>query len=210
MTDPRQEAQQVVRDLLLQAERKSLGAGACSTLAEQVQLVPGYLKRVAHALSAQRTPCAVDALLVLPPNVPGVVEGLYQAFAHGVSRIRLDGRVCTPMLALDFRQSRSRTFEDVLSRAQALFADSFESLKIGGHIHHRIGLEASRGTLAGRASALAHDLQWLHGRLAKLKGTRLWINGWAFPSEGPIRGSVQIHLLRAWLTWAATQTQTRA
>lgn len=210
MNDPRQEAASILDQRLRQADRGPLRPDACVQMVEQVRLVPGYAKRVAHALSAQRTAGAVEALLLMPPNVPGVVEGLHQAFFHGVSRTRLDGEPCSPMLALDFRRSRSRAFEEVLLRAQAVFGDAFEVLRVADQTYYRVGLQAGRGTLAGRAAAVAHDLQWLHGRLGKLKGTRLWLNGWPFPSEGPISGAVQVHLVRAWLLWAATQTQTRA
>lgn len=209
MNDPRTEAMHVLGDLLKQAERKALTAEACMQMIEHVRLVPGLLKRVAHALSAQRSAPAVDALLCLAPNVPGVVEGLYQAFLHGVSRKRTDGEDCAPMLALDFRRSRARAFEDLLQRARAAFGDRFETLDVGGKIHYRFGLQSGRGTLAGRASAVSHDLQWLHQALGKLKGTRLWLNGWPFPSEGPLTAAHQVHLVRAWLAWAGTQTHTR-
>jgi len=209
MNDPRTEAMHLVADLLKQAERKALSAEACLQMVEQVQFVPGLLKRVAHALSAQRSAASVEALLGLAPNIPGVVEGLYQAFAHGVTRKCIDGEDCVPMLALDFRRSRARTFEELLHRAHAAFTDRFEVLDVDGKLHYRVGLQAGRGTLAGRVSAVSHDLQWLHRSLGKLKGTRLWLNGWCFPSEGPFTVAHQVHLLRAWLGWASTQTHTR-
>src|SRR5690606_35114220 len=72
MNDPRTEAMHLVADLLKQAERKALSAEACLQMVEQVQFVPGLLKRVAHALSAQRSAASVEALLGLAPNIPGV------------------------------------------------------------------------------------------------------------------------------------------
>lgn len=209
MTDPRAQAMQIVADLLQRAERKTLRPEDCMHLVEQVRLVPGLVKRVAHVLSAQRTPGAVEALRSMPANVPGVVEGLYQAFAQGVTRRRSDATSCPPMLALEFRRSRARNFDKILGRTRAVFTDRFEALSVEGRLYYRVGLAAGPGTLAGRAAAVSHDLMWLHRALGKLRGTRLWLNGWPFPSDGPFSAAIQIHLLRGWLTWAGTQTQTR-
>lgn len=209
MNDPRLEAQQTLDSLLSRAKKEALDAVACDAMLERVALVPGYVKAVAHALSAQRSAPAVEALRCMPPNVPGVVEGLYQAFYHGVTRRRIDGSSCEPMLAIDFRRSRSKGMEQVIERAQAVFAESFEALRVSGNIVYRFGIFGTRGTLAGRAAAMAQDLKWLHGRLGRLKGTRLWINGWCFETDGPFRAPVQVHLVHAWLSWAATQIETR-
>lgn len=208
MTDPRYEALRILTDLLQKAERTTLDAVACNTLVEQVRLVPGFVRRVAHALSEQGNSAAVDALRLLPPGVPGVVEGLHRSIGRGVTRSRRDGGACPPMIALDFKRGRTQGFEELLRRAYAVFGDAFEVLEIAGQLHYRIGLRAGRGTLAGRASAVAPDLQWLHGKLGKRKHTRLWINGWPFASEGPFTAPIQIHLVRAWLSWAAGQTET--
>jgi len=208
MTDPRAEAMQSLEGLLSKAGRERLDAHACARMVELTGLVPGWIKRVAHALSAQRSAPAVDALRRMQPGVPGVVEGLYQAFAHGVVRTRCDGTPAPVMLALDFRRSRSKGFDDLLERGQAVFGDGFEVLSVAGKIHYRIALFGGRGTLAGRASAIAHDLTWLHGKLARLKGTRLWLNGWSFESDAAFKAPVQAHLVGGWLSWAATQTQT--
>lgn len=208
MSDPRTEALQSLESLLARAGRETLDAHACARMVELSGLVPGWIKRVAHALSAQRSAAAVDALRRMQPGVPGVVEGLYQAFAHGVVRTRPDGTEAPAMLALDFRRSRSRGFEDLLDRARAVFGDGCETLRVGGKIHYRVSLFGGRGTLAGRAAAISHDVGWLHGKLAKLKGTRLWLNGWSFESSGAFKGPVQAHLVGGWLSWAATQTQT--
>lgn len=208
MTDPRAEALQTLEGLLARAEREPLDAHACARMVEFAALVPGWIKRVAHALSAQRSPSGVDALRRMQPGVPGVVEGLYQAFAHGVVRSRPDGADSPVLLALDFRRSRSRGFEDLLRRAHAVFGDGFEPLRVGGKLHYRIALFGGRGTLAGRAAAISNDLTWLHAKLARLKGTRLWLNGWSFESDGTFKAPVQAHLVGGWLSWAATQTQT--
>jgi len=210
MSDPRQAALAALVQLLTQAERKTLSAEACMEMVEHVRIAPGFLKRVAQALAAQRSAASVDALLCLAPNIPGVVEGLYQAFTNGVTRKRPDGNPCGAMLALDFRRSRAKQFGDLVTRARAAFTDRFEALLVDGRVHYRVSLSAGRGTLAGRAAAVSNDLQWLHRALGKLKGTRLWLNGWPFPSEGPFTAAVQVHLVRAWLAWAGTQTQTQA
>lgn len=209
MTDPRQDALADIHRLMQRGQKRNLTAKDCTTLVHQLRLAPGMLKQVAYCLSDQQSACGVDALLQLPSTVPGVIEGLYRAFSHGIVRLRLDGSSCVPMLALDFRRSRAKTFDQLLTRAQTVFTEHFEALSIYGQLHYRVGLQGGRGTLAGRASAISHDLQWLHGRLSKLKGTRLWINGWSFASDGPFRAPVQVHLVQAWLTWAATQTQTQ-
>ena len=206
MTDPGTQALEALGPLLA---RKSLSYVECHRMVDLVQRVPGYIKRVAHALSAQRSAGGVDGLLRLPHGVPGVVEGLYQAFAHGVARRRVDGTPAPPTIAIDFKRSRAKSFDELLERARAVFGDGFQTLRVGKAIHHRFGLYGARGTLAGRAAAIAHDLQWLHSRLSRLKGTRLWLNGWSFPAEGPLKSAIQVHLVRAWLSWAATQTQTR-
>jgi hypothetical protein len=93
-----------------------------------------------------------------------------------------------------------------------VFPQELEHLSVSGHDHWRVGIAEGRGTLAGRTSALAADLQWLHRRLSRLRGTRLWLNGWCLQEEGasPVSAAVQAHLLQAWLAWAATQTHTVA
>ena len=123
-------------------------------------------------------------------------------------RQRIDGTPCTPMLALDFRHSRARDFDDVIARARSVFGHSFERLDVEGRTRYRCALWAGRGTLAGRASAVSHDLQWLHRRLSRLRGTRLWLNGWCFDDTATMGPAIQVHLVRAWLGWAARQTHT--
>lgn len=208
MSDPRTQAAQGLDRLLTRARRGPLSAADCQQMVEQVGLVPGRLKLVAHALSAQRDPAAVDALLQLPPHVPGVVEGLHAAILAGVTRRWPSGQASAALFALDFRRSRARSFAALLDRARLVFDDDFERLDVGGQLHYRLSLQKGPGTLAGRVSAKAQDIQWLHGRLGRLKGTRLWLNGWCFEVDGPWRAPVQVHLVRAWLSWAATQTET--
>lgn len=208
MNDPRQRALHTASTWLDTAKRRPLGSGECMELVDALGLVPGLLRTAVGVLSCQRDAAAVDALLALPAGVPGWVEALFGAFAGGVVRSRVDGGRVVPMLAIDFRRSRAAGFEDALTRAQQVFGDALEQLEVGGHIHHRFALGAGRGTLAGRAAAVAHDVQWLHGRLGKLRGTRTWINGWCFDEHSAVRPAVQVHLVRAWLSWAARQVTT--
>jgi hypothetical protein len=206
--DPRQEALTRLDGLLAGAANAPLSADACMQMVELVALVPGRLRRVAETLAAQRSYPAMEALIQLPTHVPGVVEGMYQALAHGVARCRLDGSPCNHMIAIDFRHSRARDFASLLTRARAMSGPAFEQLLVEGRTHYRFSLRAGRGTLAGRVAAAAHDLQWLHRRLSRLRGTRLWLNGWCFTAEGAVRPAVQTHLVAGWLGWAARQTHT--
>lgn len=209
MSDPRSEAAQALELLLGRAQRAPLPADDCQRLLDLVALVPGRLRQVAAALSAQRDAAAVDALLQLPPHVPGVVEGIFAALAAGVARRRRDGQPCPPLLALDFRRSRAKAFDELLARTEHAFGPELERLDVDGQPSYRVTLREGRGTLAGRVAAVAQDVQWLHARLGRLKGTRLWLNGWCFPVDGPWRAPIQVHLLRAWLSWAASRTETR-
>jgi hypothetical protein len=207
--DPHHDALEKLTRMLSSARRAPWRADECLQAVELVALVPGWVSRVARVLSDQRDAAAVDALLGLPHHVPGVVEGIYGALAAGVTRCRRDGTSAAAMLALDFRHSRAHFFEDALERARGLFGAAFEHLSVGGKAYYRFVLASGRGTLAGRAAAAGHDVSWLHEHLGRLRGTRLWLNGWCFPSEGPLRPPVQVHLVRGWLSWAASQTTTQ-
>lgn len=209
MSDPRSEAAQALEQLLARARRAPLSAAQCQRLLEHVGLVPGRLRQVAHALSAQRDPAASEALLQLPPHVPGVVEGVHGALLAGVTRARRDGQPCPHLLAIDFRRSRAKGFAELLERAAQVFGPELEALDVDGQPCFRVSVWEGPGTFAGRVAARAQDIQWLHGRLGRLRGTRLWLNGWCFPVDGPWRAPIQIHLVRAWLSWAAGRTETR-
>lgn len=209
MSDPRSEAVATVDRLLAEARRAPLNPAGCEALLGAVGLVPGRQRAVVAALAAQRDAAAVDALLRLPPNVPGTVEGIFGAIASGVTRRRFDGSAGAYMLAIDFRRSRSKSFPALAARAHRVFGKDFERLDVGGDPRFRVGIFEGPGTFAGRVAAKAQDIHWLHERLGKLKGTRLWINGWCLPMDGPWRAPIQTHLLRAWLSWAAGQTQTK-
>lgn len=142
----------------------------------------------------------------LPPRRPGAPP---QA-AEGPSAATDAPRV----LALDFRSSRTRSFPDLVRRAQAV-ADvaracaEFETLAVvdrpGDRQHYRLAVWQGRAPAAAVAAALraAHlDLTWLHARLVRLRGTRLWLNGWCFADDHPIGPAAQAQLLQAWLRWA--------
>ncbi|MEX1364672.1 MAG: hypothetical protein AB1Z98_16210 [Nannocystaceae bacterium] len=209
MSDPRLEAAQTVDRLLTRARRGPLPPPDCEQLLEAVGSVPGRLRPVAQALSKQRDPAAVDALLRLSPAVPGVVEGVFGAIAAGVSRRRWDGASCPHLLAIDFTRSRAKSFGALVDRSRRVFGREFERLDVGGQPCFRVGLREGPGTFAGRVAARSQDVQWLHGKLGRLKGTRLWLNGWCFAVDGPWKAPIQSHLLRAWLSWAASQTHTQ-
>ncbi|MBL9106968.1 MAG: hypothetical protein JNL82_39065 [Myxococcales bacterium] len=142
----------------------------------------------------------------LPPRRPGAPP----LAAEGPSAATDAPRV----LALDFRSSRTRSFPDLVRRAQAV-ADVaracavFETLAVvdrpGDRQHYRLAVWQGRAPAAAVAAALraAHlDLTWLHARLVRLRGTRLWLNGWSFADDHPIGPAAQAHLLQAWLRWA--------
>lgn len=117
-------------------------------------------------------------------------------------------------LALDFRSSRTRSFPELVRRAQAIAAQArgcgeFEALSVHGVAtgkhHYRLSLRTDRAPAAALAAALraVHlDLTWLHARLVRLRGTRLWLSGWSFADDHPIGPAAQAHLLQAWLRWA--------
>lgn len=176
-----------------------LDAGPCARLAALTAEVPGRARAIVGALAAARSGAAVDALLTLPPTTPGVVEGVHQAIRLGVRRIIGDA-AAPELLALEFRGSRSRAFPDLLARAIAAFP-SLERLEVAGELWYRIALgpgddrRALRRVLGGHA----HDLVYLHGRLGRLRGTRLWLNGWCLATAGPWTPAHQVHWIRAWI-----------
>jgi len=174
-----------------------------------VARVPGRLRTVVAALAAAGSPVAVAALLGLP-QVPGALEAVARALARGLTRALPDSMATPVFFALDFRGSRARPFPDLLRRAQLLAADPsgalrLDVLRVDDRPAYRLSFWPD--TLAPRpraalARSCAADLALLHGRLARLRGTRLWLSGFCFDHEGPISVAAQGHLLRAWLTWS--------
>lgn len=188
---------------------------ACVRLAALALQVPGRQRLVTAALGRAATPVAVLALRELPPAVPGLLEALLRCFARGVSRGSADPsrppvpEDMPPLLALDFRSSRARGFPDLVARAQAIAARSpaaeFAALDVDQRRHYRLTFFAGRSEPAALAAQLraAHlDLAWLHGRLVRLRGSRLWLGGWRFDADDPLGPAAQAHLLQAWLRWA--------
>ncbi len=134
------------------------------------------------------------------------------------------------VLALDFRSSRSRQFPALLRRARLSFGSALERLDIGAagtnsakntvyrlavwgpeidpHVDADASLDRWRPDVPKKPpqlSTLADEFTWLHAQLGKLRGTRLWINGWCFPHtrvRAEITQAVQVHLVRAWVEWA--------
>ena len=207
--DPRQRALVELDMLISRGRGAPLTAADCMHLTELVPLVPGRARQVVDHLSAQGDAAAVEALLQLPSHLPGLVEAIHHAVGKGVARRRIDGKSPVRLLALDFRHSRAKNFPDLVGRAALTFGPQFERFDVRGRPHYRFMVREGAGTLAGRVSAAAQELLWLHGRLARLRGSRLWINGWCLPSDGPFGAAVQVHWVRAWLGWAALQTETR-
>lgn len=113
------------------------------------------------------------------------------------------------LLALDFRSSRARGFPDLVARAQTLAARGpaaeFAALDVDGRRHYRLAYFTGRCSPAALATQLraAHlDLGWLHARLLRLRGSRLWLGGWRFDSDDRLGPAAQGQLLQAWLRWA--------
>ena len=172
--------------------------------------VPGRQRLVTAALGHLASPDAVLALRALPPTAPGVLDALRRCFAHGAAHPPVpEDSSPRPLVALDFRGSRARGFPDLVARAQAIAARSpaadLDPLDLDGRRHYRLTFWTGRGPAAALAAQLraAHlDLVWLHGRLARLRGTRLWLGGWRFDADDPLGPAVQAHLLQAWLNHA--------
>ncbi len=198
---------------------------ACGRLAALAVLVPGRSRQVAAALGRAATSAAVDALLTLPPAAPGVLEALHRCFARGVRRnlaiepcpeghVLPDSEQTSPaqlapaLLALDFRGSRASRFPELVRRAQALGqapGAAFEALDVDGKRRYRLAFWPDRApplTLAAALRSSHLDLVWLHARLGRLQGTRLWLSGWCFDGHGPHSPTTQSHLLQAWLHFA--------
>ncbi|MCB9702395.1 MAG: hypothetical protein H6711_10910 [Myxococcales bacterium] len=181
-----------------------LDAATCARLVALARALPGRQRAiVAHLAGARRSP-AIDALIELSPGLPGVVEGVYHALRLGLTR-ELGERPAPEHLALEFRASRAHDFEGLLTHAEAAFPEHLERLEIDGKPWHRLALW---GPLEGRHGLrrvlLEHggDLVYLHRKLARLRGARLWLNGWRFESDGAWTVAHQVHLVQAWIDHA--------
>ncbi|MEZ4382515.1 MAG: hypothetical protein R3A79_14355 [Nannocystaceae bacterium] len=206
--EPTQRAAGAATDALAELEAclaEPLDAAVCARIAELAREVPGRQRQVISRLAEDRTGAGVDALLRFPPTTPGVVEGVYHALRLGITR-ELDGRPCPEQLALEFRRSRARAFPELLAHAEAAFPEHLERLELDGAPAYRLSIWTGprRQHLRDLLRAHGGDLLYLHGRLARLRGARLWLNGWVFASDGPWTAAHQVHLVRAWVDHASS------
>lgn len=195
--------------LLALAESGPLDAASCLQVTQLCALAPGRMRRVVAALTRQRDAAAVEALLELPAGTAGVAEGLFAALRRGVTRVDPERGVCAPMLALEFRSSKSRNFPSLLERAHAAFGSELERIRVGNTLHYRYVLRADpehEASLAERARGVELDLLALHRDLARLRGVRVWLNGWCFDAQGNLRAPAREVLLRAWFDWASVES----
>lgn len=192
-------------ELLAAAHELALSADACQTLVELSAALPGRRARVVEALRRQRDSAALDALLALPGQTPGVVEAVFAGLRHGVARY--DGST-SRMLALEFRSSKSRRFPALVERATAAFGAGLERLRVGNALHYRFAVferSTPKPDLQTRVGPLALDIEGIHRDLLRLRGVRLWLNGWCFDDASPLRPPVRVPLLRGWLDWATSE-----
>ena len=188
------------------AEAAPLDVEACARAVELAARVPGWRRQLCAALSATPSDEAAAALLKLPREVPGRIEGIYRAIRRGARRPRPGGHAPS-MLAFEFRRSRAADFEQVLAVIADHLSGQLEHLHVDHKARFRFRIDplfAARG-----AAGLQSQLEWIQPRLSKRAGTRMWINGWAFDQDGPV--SVHSHgpMMSAWLDWARGSAQTR-
>lgn len=181
-----------------------LDAGQCGRLVELAALAPGRRARVVRVLAEQRDGVAIDALLRLPGDLPGRVEGVFRAMRGGVAR---EG--APRMVALEFRNSRSKRFPGLVERAHASFGGRLERLRLGDVLHYRVAVFDS-GRLSSEVADLELDLERIHQELLRIRGVRLWLNGWCFDDHSPLRPAARVPVLRGWLDWAVRREPGRA
>ncbi len=193
-------------ELLARAATTRLDADACVRLVELSAALPGRRARVVEALRRQRDPAALDALLELPTQTPGVVEAMFAGLRHGVARPRADGSVYPRMLALEFRSSKAGRFPALVERATAAFGARLERLRVADTLHYRFALfERPDASFPAAVRPLALDIEGIHRDLLRLRGVRLWLNGWCFDDRSALRPPVRVPLLRGWLDWATSE-----
>lgn len=194
--------------LLARAPRDDADLARLAALAEHV---PGRARDVVAALDAAGTGAALDALLGLA-RAPGAETALARAVARGVTR-RMPGGAASPVfLALEFRSSRAAAFPALVRRAQHLAADptgavTLEVLRVDDRPRYRLAVWPERLDARARRALARHgaDLGHLHAHLLRLRGARLWLNGFCMPEGGPVPPPVQARLLGAFLTWLNRQ-----
>jgi hypothetical protein len=193
--------------LLIHARTHALDNNACATLVQLSATLPGRRMRVVEALRRQRDPAALDALLGLPSRTPGVVEAVFAGLRHGVARPHTDGSEFPRMLALEFRSSKARRFPTLVERATAAFGAKLERLRVADSLYYRFAVfetdaEDRALGLAERVRPLTLDIEGIHRDLLRLRGVRLWLNGWCFDDRSSLQPPVRVPLLRGWLDWA--------
>ncbi len=192
--------------LLALGRSSSLAPEACRRITELAPAVPGRLRRIVEALGHQGDAPAVDALLALPASAPGTVEALFGALRRGVVRRTDEGHEFPHMLALEFRSSKSRRFPGLLAHASAAFGPRLERIRVDARLHYRFALIERRcedlAALREQAAPIELDVEHLHRELARLRGVRLWLNGWCFDDRSNIAPKLRTPLLRAWFQWA--------
>jgi len=178
--------------------------GDCGRLLELAARLPGRQRQVITALSQAHHGPALDALQSFPPATPGVLEGLYHGIRNGITR-EIDGQPAPEQLALEFRHSRAKTFPALLAHADAAFPEHVERLEMAGKRWYRLSIWAGpkRRHLRHLLGERGSDLVYLHGRLARLRHARLWLNGWSFDGDGPWTAPHQVHLVQAWIEHAS-------
>ncbi|MCA9701672.1 MAG: hypothetical protein KC431_29395 [Myxococcales bacterium] len=189
--------------LLALAAGGPLPAADCLRMVSLLEAAPGRRDRVVTALARQRDTAAVDALLTLPTGTRGMIEGVFAALRSGVSR-DFDHAAAPRMLALEFRSSTSSRFPPLVARAQAAFGPRLERLRVDGALHYRLVLQEGP-KLRSQVRALELDLERLHRELLRIRGVRLWLNGWCLDDRSAIRPPARVPLLRGWLDWALAE-----
>lgn len=212
--DPRRAALTELDGMLALARTGPLAPDGCRRLLELAPEVPGRTRQIVDALARQCDAAAVDALLELPPGAPGIIEGLFAALRHGVVRRASSEHEFPHMLALEFRSSPSRRFPGLLARASAAFGSELERLRIDGRLHYRFALleptvHEHGSSLRERAIPIELDVEQLHRDLARLRGVRLWLNGWCFDDHSKIAPRARTPLLHAWFEWVHTDADVR-
>jgi hypothetical protein len=214
--DPRRAALTELDGMLALARTGPLASDRCRRLLELAPEVPGRARQIVEVLARQCDAAAVDVLLELPPQTPGIIEGLFAAVRHGVVRRAGDGHEFPHMLALEFRSSPSRRFPGLLARASAAFGSELERIRVDARLHYRFALIEDTANERGprlreRAAPVELDVEQLHRDLGRLRGVRLWLNGWCFDDHSKIAPRARTPLLRAWFEWVrADAPQSRA
>jgi hypothetical protein len=170
-------------------------------LLEYSAVLPGRRARVVAALRRQRDPAALETLLQLPVQTPGLVEAVFAGLRHGVARPRPDGSTSPRMLALEFRSSKAARFPALVERASAAFGARLERLRVADTLYYRFA-SFERPGFAAQIRPLVLDIEGIHRDLLRLRGVRLWLNGWCFDDSSALRPPVRVPLLRGWLEWA--------